>query len=117
MLSIMYDKGHSVEKNEKKELRHLEEAAIGGHPNARNNLGCIEFSNDRHERAMKHFVMAATLGYDMSLAKVKVCFKIGHVSKENFAAALRAHQAAVDATKSPQREEADAFQRYKKNWD
>ena len=26
--------------------------------------------------------------------------------KENFAAALRAHQAAVDATKSPQREEA-----------
>jgi hypothetical protein len=29
------------------------------------------------------------------------------VSKEYFAAALRAHQAAVDATKSPQREAAE----------
>ena len=30
------------------------------------------------------------------------------VSKEDFAADLRAHQAAVDATKSPQREKAAA---------
>jgi hypothetical protein len=28
----------------------------------------------------------------------------GYVSKEDFAVALRAHQAAVDATKSPQRQ-------------
>jgi hypothetical protein len=32
----------------------------------------------------------------------------GDVDKEDFAAALRAHQAAVDATKSPQREVAAA---------
>jgi len=31
----------------------------------------------------------------------------GEVSKEEFAAALRAHQAAVHATKSPQREAAE----------
>jgi len=35
----------------------------------------------------------------------------GHVSKDAFAAALRAHQAAVDATKSPQREMAVQWQR------
>ena len=36
-------------------------------------------------------------------------FKEGHVSKDDLAAALRAHQAAVDATKSPQREAADIY--------
>jgi len=35
---------------------------------------------------------------------------VGRVSKDDFAAALRAHQAAVDATKSPQREAAAALQ-------
>jgi hypothetical protein len=35
----------------------------------------------------------------------------GFVSKEDFEAALRGHQAAVDATKSKQREEAE--ERYK----
>jgi len=30
------------------------------------------------------------------------------VSKEDYAAALRAHQAAVDETKTPQRDEAEA---------
>jgi hypothetical protein len=34
---------------------------------------------------------------------------MGFVSKEDFAAALRGHQAAVDATKSPQREKGEAF--------
>ena len=33
--------------------------------------------------------------------------KPGLVNKDDFAAALRAHQAAVDATKSPQREAAE----------
>ena len=38
-------------------------------------------------------------------------YKLRMISKEDFAAALRAHQAAVDATKSPQREEAEAAER------
>ena len=37
-------------------------------------------------------------------AMVKNGYADGYVSKEDFAAALRAHQAAVDATKSPRRE-------------
>ena len=41
-LSFMYDKGEGVDKDKKKELHYLEEAAIGGHPYARNNLGCVE---------------------------------------------------------------------------
>ena len=36
---------------------------------------------------------------------LKIAYREGLVSKEDFASALRAQKAAVDATKSPQREE------------
>ena len=106
-LSCLYRKGQGVEKDEKKELHHLEEAAIAGHPVARHNLGCYEGMNGRMERAVKHFIIAANLGYDDSIKGLKEYYANGQVSKEDFAAALRAHKAAVDATKSPQREEGE----------
>ncbi len=56
---------------------------------------------------MKHWIIAAKLGYDGSLNAIKEGYKEGFVSKEDFAAALRGHQSAVDATKSPQREVAE----------
>ena len=40
----------------------------------------------------------------LSLEALKISYKDGLVSKEDFAAALRAHHAAVNAMKSPQRE-------------
>ncbi len=107
-LSIMYQLGEGVEKDKKKAVYHTEEAAIGGHPDARHNLGCYEGKNGRHERAMKHFIIAAKLGFNDSLDEVKEGFVDGIVSKEDYAAALRGHQATVDATKSKQREEAES---------
>ena len=56
------------------------------------------------DRAVKHFIIGAVLGDDNAIQQLKECYKDGHVSKEDFAAALRDHQTAVDATKSPQRE-------------
>ncbi len=41
------------------------------------------------------------------LNMIKDLFVKGIVSKEDYDAALRGHQAAVDATKSPEREEAE----------
>ena len=118
-LSTFYDGGEGVEKDEKKELYHLEEAAIGGHPKARHNLGWREVMDiekcDRAEwesgfdRAVTHFVIAAKLGLDNSLDLLKKYFAVGAINKEVYEAALRGHQAAVDATKSTQREEAYAF--------
>ena len=76
---------------------------------ARHSLGVIEGSNFcTFDRAVKHFIIAANLGYDGSLHALKEAFKRELVSKEDFATALRGHQAAVDATKSPQRDEAEA---------
>ena len=108
-LSFMYHNGKGVEKDKKRELHHLKEAAIGGHPNARHNLGCVEWENRRDDRAAQHLIIAANLGHDDSLTNLKILYEAGYVSKEDFAAALRGHKAAIDATKSPQREEAAAF--------
>jgi hypothetical protein len=107
-LACRYDDGKGVEKDKKKEIFHLEQAAIGGHHLARYMLGCEEFFNGKIERAKKHWIIAANLGLDDSIEALKQGYAVGHVSKEEFAAALRAHQAAVDATKSSQREAADA---------
>jgi len=105
-LSVMYLEGKGIEKDEKKVSYHLEEAAIAGHPEARFILGCDEGDKGRFERAAKHFIIAANLGCDKSIQALKSCYAIGAVSKEDFAVALRGHQAALDAMKSPLREAA-----------
>jgi hypothetical protein len=58
---------------------------------------------------MKHFIIAAKLGDDDALHKVKLGFACGFVSKKDSDAAHRGYQAAVDATKSEQRDEAEEF--------
>ncbi len=108
-LSVMYQEGQGVETDKKRSVYHLEEAAIGGHADARFNLGVHEHSNGRTNRAMKHYIIAAKLGHDDALHNVKFGFIDGFVSKDDYASTLRGHQAAVDATKSEQREEAYAI--------
>ena len=105
-LSALYGDGKGVEKDVKKEFHHLTEAAIGGDHCARYNLGTYEWKNGRVDRAVKHYIIAAKLGFDASLERLNTLHRLGHVSKEDFEAALRGHKAAIDATKSPEREEA-----------
>jgi len=107
VLSVMYQLGQGVEKDAEKEIYHLEEAAIGGHPGAGHNLGCFEGINGRYERAKKHFIIAANLGHHESLKGLMALYKEGHASKEEYADALRAYQTAVDETKSAEREKAE----------
>ena len=114
MLAQVYNFGHGVEQNEGKYVHHLEEAAIGGHPEARHYLGMHEGTkNNNRERAVKHWTIAATQGDDASIGILKLACRDGQITKEDFAPALRAYQAAVDAAKSPQREKADKDVRMK----
>ena len=108
-LSCLYAEGLGVEKDLKKEIFHLEEAAIGGHPDARFNLGNNEVRNGRLNRAVKHYIIAAKLGDDDALEAVKQGFVRGYASKDEYETALRGHQAAVDATKSEQRDTAEEY--------
>jgi len=110
-LSRLHHDGHRLEKEMGKVIHHMEEAAIGGHPKARHNLGWHEGNNGRYERAVKHLIIAAKLGLDDSIKTLMENFKGGFVQKDELAAALRAHKGAVDATKSPQREVAEEYHR------
>ena len=111
MLADMYHGEEGVEKDEAKKVHHAEEAAIGGHPDARYNLGVHEWNNnDNAERAVKHWIIAATLGDNGSITELIDVFKEGFVEKEILTATFRAHKAAVDATKSPERKAAEEYQ-------
>ena len=110
-LAESYHYGYGVEKDRGKEMYHMEESAIGGHPDARYNLGWNEWNNGNTEKAVQHFIIAATQGHDKSIKLLMSAFKVGKVSKEDLAAALRAHKAALDATKSPQRAAAEEYRR------
>ena len=65
--------------------------------------------NGLYDRAAKHFIIAAKLGCDDSLNALKTMYKSGDVSKEDFTAALRGYQTAIEATKSPQRKEYEKY--------
>jgi len=110
-LSWMYSLGLGVEMDKKKEVYHAEEAAIGGHPEARYNLGVYELDDGRCKRGIKHFMIGASLGHDPSLVALKKLYQDGVANKEDFTAALRAHRAAVDAAKSPHRDAAQVVGR------
>jgi tetratricopeptide (TPR) repeat protein len=110
-LGDLYHEGKGVEKDMKRGVYLFEQAAIGGHPSVRGILAIHELNNGRSERAAKHYTIAANLGQDLALKAIKHLFVKGIVSKEDYAAALRGHQAAVDATKSAEREAAEAFRK------
>jgi hypothetical protein len=77
----------------------------------RHGLGWSEGRNGSIEREIKHYIIAANQGQDGATEELKKLYTEGRIRKEDFAASLRAHQAAVDETKSPQRETADEFYR------
>ena len=60
------------------------------------------------DRAVKHFIINANLGYEKSMKWLWKHYSEGNITKEDLEATLRTHQAAIDAMKSPQREAAEA---------
>jgi TPR repeat protein len=107
----MYWRGEGVEKDEEKMVYHWENAAIGGHPRARHNLGCIEEDNGNTERSVKHFIIAANLGYELSMKALWGQYSEGNITKEDLDSTLRTHQAAINAMKSTQRDAAEVVRK------
>ncbi len=108
-LGNRYQHGQEVLKNEEKAVYHWEKAAIGGHPYARYHLACTEKDNGNVERAAKHLIIAANLGCEKSMKDLWKYYSAGHITKEELETTLRTHKAAIDATKSSQRDVAEAF--------
>ena len=114
-IGLAYAIGEDVERDVEKYFYHLEKAAIGGHFFARHDLGVVEEGNGNVERAVKHYMIAANLGYEGSMKRLWPLYSAGHITKEDLDATLRTHQAAINEMKSSQREEAEMVRRQTNN--
>ncbi|EJK51248.1 hypothetical protein THAOC_29597 [Thalassiosira oceanica] len=98
--------GDVVEQGEKKEVQFWSKAAMQGHVVSRSNLGAIEGEKGNHDRAARHLLISAKMGFKGSFEMIKQMFTAGLVTKEKFAEALKGYQDAVEEMKSHDRDEA-----------
>ena len=103
-LGTAYREGFGVEIDLKKTKHYYELAAIGGHIKARHNLGCLEGQAGNWDRAMKHWLISARAGHEKSLGAIKVGFRNGVVTKDEYANTLRAYHERQKEIKSDARE-------------
>ena len=107
-VAMAYRDGNGVERDEQKAKHYCELAAMRGYADARHNLGSFEGNVGNIDGAMKHWMIAAGGGNDLSLKCIRICFTNGHATKDDFEKALRAHKEAKDEMKSDQRDKAAA---------
>ena len=103
-----YKYGNGVEIDEKKANHYYELAAMRGNVDARYNLGVGEENAGNMKRALKHYMIAAGDGDDISLKEIQELYTNGHATKDDYAQALRAYQAYLAEIKSTQRNAAAA---------
>jgi hypothetical protein len=88
----------------KKSTYHCQRAAIGGNVNARHNLGCRELDAGNRDLALKHFMIAANDGFELSMKVVREGYKHGFVTKDDLLNTMRAHGNSVDEMQSDDRD-------------
>ena len=77
-----------------------------GHVQSRNNLGWWEGREGNYDRAVRHLLVSAKMGYKDSLEMIKKMFMNGLATKEQYEQALKGCQDAVEEMKSRDRDEA-----------
>ncbi|EJK77386.1 hypothetical protein THAOC_00785, partial [Thalassiosira oceanica] len=84
-----------------------ERAAIRGHVGSRHNLGCNEYNEKGNfDRALRHWLISAKMGYESSVEAIKDAFMAGLATNAQYTEALKGYQDAVEETKSHDRDEA-----------
>ena len=101
-----YVDGVGVGKDLEAGVRYYEKGAMLGHAGARHNLGFYECDRGSYDRAVRHLLISAKMGYEESLNAIKKLFKEGLATKSQYGEALKGYQDALEETKSPDREEA-----------
>jgi len=103
-----YYLGRGVEVDTKKALHYWEVAAMRGNAAVRHSLAVNEENSGNTERAIKHYMIAASGGINISLKRIKVLYSNGHATKDEYSKALQAYQKYLIEVKSSQRDEAAA---------
>ena len=104
-----YYNGRGVEQDEKIAKQYYELTAMKGEVNARHNVAVIEENSGNMKRAIKHYMIAVGYGQNKALKNIQILYSQGKATKDDYAKALRAYQKYLDEVKSPQRDEAAAF--------
>ena len=105
-LGVSYENG-SVERDLKKSKHFYELAVINGNVASRTAIGNIETRAGNIDRAKRHFLLGARAGDTECLDLIKVGYtKLGFITKDEYADALRAYQKRRDEMKSDDRENA-----------
>ncbi|EJK72431.1 hypothetical protein THAOC_06040, partial [Thalassiosira oceanica] len=100
-LGRRYYFGQGLQEDEARGVRHWQHGAICGHPESRYILGVREYENGNYELAVQHLMISAKMGDEDSLNEIKDMSMKGHVTKAQYAEALRGYQNALEEAKSP----------------
>ena len=88
----------------KKAKFHLEAAAMAGNEWARCNLGVLEYNSGFVERAMKHWIIAASAGECYAMHEFRESFEKGRVSRESIDSTLAAYNSSCAEMRSEARD-------------
>ena len=105
-LGVSYQRGDGVEQDKEKAAEFYKKAAMQGYADSRHNLGNHEGRKGNYDRAVRHFLISAKMGYKKSVQNIKEMFMGGIATKEQYAQALKEYQDAVEGMKSHDRDEA-----------
>ena len=103
-IGLLYSDGKYLPKDSKKMFYHYQQGAMKGCEYARYHLGVEEYKMGKIDRAMRHWVIGATMGHKGSLDNVKAGFTKRVVTKAQYENALRGYQAYIDESKSEKRD-------------
>ena len=113
--NIYREERYGIERDMKRARYYYELGAIGGSIISRCNLGALDVREGYFTRACKHYLICAKAGADKSLEPLKFGCKLGFVSKDEYAEALRAYQKQRQDTRSDMREEASRFEQQQRS--
>ena len=109
LLGMNHYNGRGVAIDKKKAKHYYELAAICGDIHSRHNLGCIEYNSGNYDRSLKHFIISAKAGHELSLVPVKKGYEQGLVSKDEYTNTLRSYHERQKEMKSDARDKAAAI--------
>ncbi|EJK76545.1 hypothetical protein THAOC_01686, partial [Thalassiosira oceanica] len=84
----------AVKQDKAKAVEFWTKAAMQGHVLSRSNLGLLEIRKGNYDRAVRHWLISAKMGYERSLEAIKDCFMAGLATKKQYAEALKGYQEA-----------------------
>jgi TPR repeat protein len=114
-LGVIYKEGfesyEGIRKDDIKAKQYLEKGAMGGCVTSRLNLGCMDADTGSFDRAIKHWLIAASGGEINAVNCLKRAMTDGKATRDHYAQALRGYEKYLNDVRSDQRDQQAAAYR------